>query len=102
MKFIGAAALIALILPAAAWSAYVALILWGWFIVPSFGVPAPGLWETAGLFLLIRMPMIGLKTDYDPDEDTSTKIIAAVVKAGVVPLMFLGFGWVYHLMATAF
>lgn len=102
MKILAALGLIVLVLPAAAWSAYVALILWGWFIVPSFGVPAPGLWETAGLFLLIRMPMIGLKTDHDPDLDFNELVTTTAVKTGIVPLMFLGFGWVYHTMATAF
>lgn len=36
------------------WHAYAASILWGWFVVPLFGLPAVGVLEMAGLTLALR------------------------------------------------
>lgn len=98
MKILEPIGLLVLVLPAAVWRACVAIVLWGWFVTPSFGVSAPPLWHMAGLFLLVGLALAGIKTDYDPEQAVEERVFTAVFKAIFIPLIFLAFGWLFHVL----
>jgi len=80
---------------------WVLSILWGWFVVPLFGVSQISLLQAIGLTAIINM----LKsTKVNTDKKSSSKgateaIISAFVIVFVGPLVSLLFGWIiYSLM----
>lgn len=82
-------------LPATAWLAYAASLLWGWFITPTFGIPVPGLWMIAGLLLVMRLPDITRPSDTDT-RDLREKVNDSIATAAIAPLFLIGFGWICH------
>lgn len=75
------------------WQAYVATVLWGWFITPVYGVQSPSIYTIGGvLFLwsLIRDTPPRAKSD-----DKWGDFLWAVSSAIVVPALLLGIAWVW-------
>lgn len=79
------------------WStAYVGSILWAWFMVPTFGLPALTMPQAWGVSILVSMWTKQMFTCKSEDErSTSEKIISSVVSM-IWPWTFLFFGWVCH------
>ena len=70
------------------WTAYVATVMWGWFVVP-LGVAAIGKAHAYGL-----MTMIGLLRNYNTDDESS---IGAKIFIGIaVPALVLFAGFIAH------
>lgn len=70
------------------WEAYAASVLWGWFAVPTLGVPPVGVAQMFGLMILVSM-MRGFR----PSGATTKDLAAMVVK----PAVALWFGLVARL-----
>lgn len=95
---------IALFLPTTIYAAYVAQQFWGWFVQPLIDRPAPSLFATTGILLLIRL------TAYKVDcRDYTTEEKA--VKYNVFQFWFLSvvvismswlIGYVVHLLNVAY
>lgn len=88
-------------IPLAAWSAFVAIQLWLWFVTPAFGWTAPSLWLMAGLLVLVRYAtmMAGVKTSYDDIDTTLGKAVYITVLGVLLPALTLFSGFVYHLLS---
>jgi high-affinity Fe2+/Pb2+ permease len=69
------------------WRGFALSILWGWFIVPVFGLPALSIPFAIGLSLVV-----GFLTDHVDDKDGDWS--AAVYKAAIGPAVALLIGWI--------
>jgi len=96
--FILALLTIPLIALSSLWRGYVLTVLWGWFIVPVFHLPALGIVVAIGIAMVV-----GFLTYQHPPENpadtrsASEKFSAAIAIAIVHPAMFLLIGWAVHL-----
>ena len=88
----------AFVLPFAAWFGFVVKTIWGWFVVPLHA-PAIGVWEAAGLYLLIRLLTMDLTLPRDDDKTPAERFLTSVVFGIVVPATALGFAAIYHAFA---
>ena len=93
--FIGAIATVALgLFWGAAWSGFTLSVLWGWFVVPAFGLSALSVAQAYGIALVVRAAH-GLK-DAESKEKGSAGVV--ITKLFVLPPficgLFLLFGWV--------
>lgn len=73
------------------WSGYVLTILWGWFIVPVFHLPALLLVPAMGLGLVVRY----LTHQYDryvSTESSSKQLLNGLVYSALAPALMLGIG----------
>ncbi len=81
-------AVVAFVLPLAAWSAYVMSMLWGWFLVP-LGVPAIGFVQAWGIMLMISVTR-GLRAA-EPEDNKALQRLGAWLLGTVLAL---GIGYV--------
>lgn len=90
----GFAAMILSFLWAASWLGYTLSVLWGWFVVPAFGLPALSVAQAYGLTLVVRAAH-GIK-DVDGNENKGLGL--ALLKLVLIPpavcSLFLLSGWV--------
>jgi hypothetical protein len=84
LKFL---ALLALTPIAIVWSAYALTVLWGWFVVPTFGLAPLGIAYAAGLSVLISF---AFKTVPEKASDTSHAVGVMLLH----PAFALAIGWV--------
>lgn len=96
MKTLGIiVAIIAAMFLSAIWSGYVLTVLWGWFIVPLFGLPALSLVYAIGLSLVVGY----LTHQLTPTsgKEVNEYLMTAGWYAFIKPLVFLGVGFVVTL-----
>ena len=75
------------------WSAYVLTILWGWFIVPQFGLEPLTIRFAIGLSLIITY--LTYKYDhYEDDRSAQERFYSQLGLAIIKPLFALFFGWI--------
>ena len=85
------------------WNGFVLSTLWGWFMVPAFGLPAFGVIKAAGISLVVRYLTYQLDTKDFTEDDGKTseeklkKGLYTLSFAIIYPLFALGVGWVVHL-----
>ena len=87
---VGIALLIAL---ASVWRGYVFSVLWGWFIVPIFGLPVLTIPVAIGVAMVVSF----LTYQYQHNEDKRSQGDRIASLVGVIilyPLLTLGIGWV--------
>ena len=73
----------------AIWRGYVLSILWGWFIVPLFGLPALSIPFAIGFSLIVGyMTHQATKTEDEPSWGTLT------AHAALLPAFILLIGWI--------
>ncbi len=66
-------------------------LLWGWFMVPTFGLPVISLVQATGIALVIRF----LTQRHIPrDEDEEKQLFNHEI---FVPVLAIAFGWSVHL-----
>ena len=67
-------------------------VLWGWFIVPTFGLPNIGLVQAIGLHLVINSIIVSQVDEQEDEiEDWFPKAIGRAVGA---PLASVALGWI--------
>lgn len=89
-----------IVLPAAAWRAYVMSVLWTWFVTPVFGVASPSIWILAGLAVFIAMfSNWNVKPFIDQEKSIGEKTAISVTMALAAPAFCLLAGWIFHLLA---
>ena len=77
---------------------YALSVLWGWFVVPTFGGPTLGVVPAIGIAMVVsylthQIPDNNKKEEGDPIE----KIIRGIAITILQPLFALLFGWIVHL-----
>jgi hypothetical protein len=73
----------------AIWRGYVLSIIWGWFIVPTFGLPALSIPVAIGLSVVV-----GMLTSHATKTDGEKNALSAVLIAFFVPVFALLVGWI--------
>lgn len=88
---IGAVAFVPLMIGAmVSLGGWVISVLWGWFVVPAFGLPAISIPTAIGIDSIVTyMTWHGYKED---DSSTGKKFLMVLVRPGIMLLI----GWVVH------
>ena len=74
---------------------FVLMNYWGWFVVPFFGVPAMGLWQAAGISMMVHFMTHKGARAAGKDTAESMKIVAW---SFAYPLVALGLGKIITLL----
>lgn len=76
----------------AAWSGFTLSVLWGWFVVPMFGLPALSVAQAYGIALVVRAAKgLDTRTEKNPDS-FGAALGKAFVLAPIACGLFLLFG----------
>ena len=86
----------ALLAASALWSGYVLTVLWVWFVMPAFGLPALALAPAIGLVLVIRLITYQGDAAHKQQGSDAERLIQSGIQAFLFPALALGFGWVAH------
>ena len=87
----------ATVVVSAVFNGYVLSILWGWFMVPVFHLPALSVAPAIGIALVIGYLTKQLPPDIEEKERSTASKIARLVGLAVFhPALVLVFGWVVH------
>jgi hypothetical protein len=78
------------------WRGYVLTVLWGWFLVPTFGLSALALAPAIGLAVVVSFLTHQSDATKEQEGDFSTRMARAAGHALVMPALVLGIGWVVH------
>lgn len=78
----------------AVWHGYVFNVLWGWFVVPQFGLPAMSLAMAIGIGLVINYATYQRHPNLNSDKKSSDILIESLSFSIVFPLIALAIGWV--------
>lgn len=90
----GFAALLLSFIWVAAWSGFTLSVLWGWFVVPFFGVPTLSVAQAYGMALVVRAAK-GLDTRSEKNPGSFGVVLGkAFVLAPLISGFSLLFGWV--------
>lgn len=68
-------------------------LLWAWFVVPVFALPAISIWQAAGLSMVVKtFTYVVPRGEQDPEGDKAhwERVVASLL----FPVLALGFGWV--------
>ena len=96
MVFAATLGFLALIPLSAMWRGYVLTVLWAWFVMPTFGLPALGIAPAIGLALVVSFLTHQSDSVKTPEGDFAERMGRACAYALLLPLFMLGIGWVVH------
>lgn len=95
MKAIGVVATyIVVLIVSAVWGGYVLTVLWGWFIVPVFELPALTIPHAIGLAMVVTY--LTYQADFKTEETRSEmkQFATACAYVFIKPAIALGIGWI--------
>lgn len=78
------------------WRGYVLTILWGWFIVPTFGIKAITIPQAIGLSLIVSFLTYQASKSVFADEEEPKKSILQVILSFIIPATCLLIGWIVN------
>lgn len=84
----------AVLVPIAIWRGYVLSILWAWFMVPTFGLPALSLAAAIGVAMVISFLTYQHSNCQEKEQSFGDKLTNTFGVAFIYPLLSLGMGWV--------
>lgn len=98
MKLAAFIGIVALMIISTIYNGWVLSILWKWFVVSTFGLPALGIAQGIGLSLTVGF----LTKNHKPTEAESKKSFAenfteGITTALIYPSLALLFGWIYQM-----
>ncbi len=92
--FVGVVALVVL---STLFRGYALSVLWGWFMVPTLGLPHLSVVQAIGIAMVVSFLTHKDTSDLQKKEEgTGAAIARGVVLVVLYPLIALGFGWVVH------
>lgn len=94
--FGGFVGVLALLVLSSMWKGYVLTVLWAWFVVPTFGLPALAIAPAIGLAMVVSFLTHQRDASKEPEGDFSARMAKSVAHALVMPALVLGIGWVVH------
>ena len=74
------------------WSGLTFSVLWGWFVVPLFGLPVLGVWAGYGVMLTVRAA-VGLRGADKDSKGFGAQLMKLVVHPVLIAGLLLGIGW---------
>jgi len=93
LAILGFPVLVALSAVTAGW---VLSILWGWFVVPAFGIPALTIAQAIGVSYVVSF-LARRTAQPNKGEKEHSEVIWGLSVLLISPLLTLGIGWVIHL-----
>lgn len=84
--------LLGLLAIGAVWKGYVLTVLWGWFVVPTFGLPVLAIAPAIGLSLVVSFLTHQSDATKEQDGSSSERFAKSVAHALLMPAMVLGIG----------
>ena len=95
VALLGILGMVAIVVGSAMWHGYVFSVLWGWFAVPAFGLPALSLAMSIGVALLVNYATYHrVEVPENPNKSDSNKIAEPLAHIITYPLIVLIMGWV--------
>lgn len=91
----GAFGVLALIAMSAVWRGYVLAVLWGWFVVPVFGLPTLSIVAAIGVSLVVGYLTHQISNRKSEQEGWSG-FVESACQAALYPLLALAIGWAVH------
>ena len=91
--FGGFAAIILTLVWGAFWAGLAASVLWGWFVVPIFGLPAIGVAQAYGLALVLRSFRGMIPEDSKTDKSAGEVIVRCFTLPPLMCGLLLVVGW---------
>ena len=88
--FIGMFGLLAL---GSIWNGFVLTLLWAWFIVPTFNLPALTLAPAIGVPLVVGFLTYQAKPEQD-GKDKTEALLDSVMHMALKPAVMLAIGWI--------
>ena len=77
-------------------STYVLTVLWGWFMVTTFGLPVLGFASALGMLMVVRFATFRYAPP-DPEKNVHKILVRVYAYAILRPLFALGVGYLVHL-----
>lgn len=87
------ASLIALVVISSILRGYVLSVLWGWFVVPTFGLPALSIPIAIGISMILAFTTHQISVKKEEDKSVGTQFSNIILH----PLLVLGIGWIVTL-----
>ena len=94
MKYFVALAMAAIVM---VWRGYAITVLWAWFAVATFALPALTIPVAIGLTLVVYLLAPHTATTLNLEAATSEQVVRTTLTAAGVPMVGLMLGWVVHL-----
>lgn len=88
----GICAIIGVLAISSMWRGYVLTVLWGWFFVPTFGLPALALAPAIGVSLVVGFLTYQSDASKEQEGSSSERFAKTVAHALVLPALVLGIG----------
>ena len=82
---------ILLAIPASIANAYALSVVWGWFIVSTFGLPEISIPVALGIALIATI----LKSNSGNSTEFNEELFVKIITATITPFMYIGIGYVY-------
>lgn len=80
--------------PLMIWRAFVITVLWGWFVVPQFGLQPLGMVSAIGLTAVVRVFTSHLNNTESDKDKQNESIAGAIANSILVPALALLTGWI--------
>jgi hypothetical protein len=71
-------------------------VLWGWFFVPTLGLPELGIVQAIGIAMVVGYLTYQHIDTQPKDGEAMGKIVSAVIQSVARPVFAVTFGWVVH------
>ncbi len=94
MKALAIIGYVGMLVAGYAWEGYVLSILWGWFMVTTFGLPAIGIGQAIGLSTIIQIMRPNRIVWDEPEVSFATKAGRAAAILFLLPALGLFTGWI--------
>ena len=86
-----------LIAISAMFNGYALSVLWGWFVVPTFGAPALGIVPAIGVAMVVSYLTYQTHNCKKEEKSFGETIAEGTAMAVLKPSFALFFGWIVHL-----
>jgi hypothetical protein len=83
--------------PIAMFRAYLITIVWGWYVVPAFHIPAPSIYFLVGLTATLHLCLPLQRVPKNKDENPISTVIDGALLYGLLfPSTILFFAWIWR------
>lgn len=76
---------------------YALSVLWGWFVVPTFSVPALGIVPAIGIAMMVSYLTYQTHNCKKEERGSDKKLSEGIMTVVLKPLLALLLGWIIHL-----